>query len=52
MQASISNLDLTVREFKVFKGASEMTSEEQFYNERIQEVRNLLVGSSITDYVS
>jgi len=56
MQASINNLDFNIRELKVFKGQGtdehEMVSEEAFYNERLQDMKSLLVGNPISSFIS
>jgi hypothetical protein len=55
MQATLTDFDVTVRELKVYTGTGkdehEVTSEEEFYNERIQELRTAVVTVGLSEYL-
>jgi len=56
MQASFKQVDLNLREFKVFKGKGanehEMLNDEQLYMTRINDIKSLLQGSPLTNLIN
>jgi hypothetical protein len=56
LEGTVKDLDLTVRELKVFKGTGqdehEMTSEEAVWNERIKELREAIIEGGLGYYMS
>ena len=56
MQGNLRNLDLNIKELHVYKGTGndehEMRSEETFYNQRIQDLKSMLVGNPLSSMIS